>query len=54
MSFVALERVDVATATKDDATNCETDSGKQTELNAKHLKTNSGNTVITLRTRLAL
>ena len=53
MGFVALECVDVVTATNGDATKCGTDSVKQTELKYEHLKTNSGNTVITLRTHVA-
>jgi hypothetical protein len=39
VDFVAV------TATIGDATKCETDSGKQTELKDAHLKTNSGNAV---------
>jgi len=53
VGFVALECVNVVTSTKCDATKCETHSVEQTELKDEHLKTNSGNTAITLRTRVA-
>ena len=53
VGFVALECVNVVMATAGDAIKCETDNGEHTELKDEHLKTNGGNTTITLRTRVA-
>ena len=51
MSFVSLKCANVVAATTGDATKCEMDSGKRTELNDVRLKTNSGDTGITFRRR---